>query len=1153
MSIFLRSLALVIVLCSVVNAEQTVLVEVESFDTLGGWVVDQQSIGQMGSPYLLAHGMGVPVADASKTVEFPSLGKYNVWVRTRDWVAPWNAPGAPGKFQLLVDGKTLPTVFGTEGAQWHWQSGGTVDINRKNIKIALHDLTGFEGRCDAIVFTKDSSLIVPNDREELSEFRHMMLKLPYNPEDAGHFDVVVVGGGMSGICAAISAARLGLEVALIQDRPVLGGNNSSEIRVLLNGEVNLPPYQAIGDLVRELDCGYWGNGGEAKEYRDGRKLRITQAEENLHLFLNTHAFKVKMKDGKIVAVIAMNTMTSRQTKFEGDLFVDCTGDGTIGYLAGADYRMGREGRDETEESLAPEKGDKMTLGMTNQWHSEMKDEAAPFPDCPWAVQFNDKTYQPGPAGGWNWEAGMNRDQITETEFVRDYNFRVIYGNWAFLKNHSRQKTGYTNRQLKWLGYIGGKRESRRLLGDLILREQDIREDKIYPDAFVVSTWTIDLHIPQEANSKHFPGNEFRSTAQQTAKNPYPIPYRCFYSRNVPNLMMAGRNISTTHVAMGTTRVMRTCGMMGEVVGMAASLCKKYDATPRQVYSDHLDELKELATKGVGKFKRKEIMTIPPEWINDAGENLALKAKVRVSSSLDEEMHPLANINDGIIDVRDRNSPWISEEGMPQWVEFSWKSPQRINAVRCVSGRFFRISSSPQDMNSDFVFQYEERGWFRKKWKDLPGTRVSGSRRFDWSERFEEIRTKKIRMNITAVRRDLVRLMEVEFYNVKDNADASPPSKQVKSAPATGAPRIGSNYECGNIIVDKIESDVVYLRQDLRDTKGWWFYWNFEAKVTTPKTVTFKFTDGNPIGSMGPAVSTDRGLNWSWLGAESVSDSSFKYTFKGDGKNVRFCFTIPYPARYVYQGPSSANVETQELCKSRKGRAVPMWRFGKLDGECLHRIMITARHHACESIASFVLEGIIEAVYADTPEGKWFRENVEVAAVPFVDFDGALDGDQGKNRKPHDHNRDYGGESIYPAVKAIREFVPQWSDGKLIATFDLHCPWIRGSHEETIYIVGSSDPAVWKEQSKFADILQETQTGTLVYRVSDNLPSGKGWNTGANYGSKKSCSKWMREQEGVKLATGIETPYALAVDKIVTAEAAREFGHDLARSMYHYLK
>jgi len=592
-------------LCMVSSAgAQTVLVEAEGFDDRGGWVVDQQFMDQMGSPFLLAHGLGRPVKDAVTTVEFPASGKYRVLVRTRDWVAPWKAPGAPGRFQLIVDGRAVETLFGTKGAQWHWQDGGMVNIAKKTAVVKLHDLTGFDGRCDAIVFSADAGFVPPNEGERMAAFRKRMLGLPDEFEDEARYDLVVVGGGIAGTCTAVSAARFGLQVALIQNRPVLGGNNSSEVRVHLNGQINQPPYPALGNLVRELDTGMRGNAQPAVHYDDLRKLEVVRAEKNVHLFLNMHAYKVEMQGDRITAVIARHTRKSTRHRFTAPLFADCTGDGTLGFLAGADYRMGRESRDQTDESLAPEKPDKMTMGASVQWYSEASGQPESFPDCPWALEFNEESCHYLTRGDWDWEAGMNRDQITEFEYIRDHALRAVYGNWAFLKNHSRDKAKFADRKLEWVAFIAGKRESRRLLGDVILQQQDIQLRKEFADAFVTTTWSIDLHYPAPENTKYFPGNEFRSIAKFTKIKPYPIPYRSLYSRNVGNLLMAGRCISVTHVALGTVRVMRTGGMMGELIGMAASLCKKHNTDPRGVYQNHLGKLKRLARRGVGKTGKK---------------------------------------------------------------------------------------------------------------------------------------------------------------------------------------------------------------------------------------------------------------------------------------------------------------------------------------------------------------------------------------------------------------------------------------------------------------------------------------------------------------------------------------------------------------------
>ncbi|MBE0534561.1 MAG: FAD-dependent oxidoreductase [Phycisphaerae bacterium] len=722
-------LFLAVTLCalSLCATAATVLIEAESLADLGGWVVDTQAIDQVGSPYIMAHGLGAPVA--------------------------------PGRFHVLIDNKPLPAAFGTQRPDWHWQSGGKVALSRKQFRLALRDLTGFNGRCDAVLLTTDANLRPPDNGPELTALRRKLLNLT-EVEDAGRYDLVVVGGGMAGTCTAISAARLGLTVALIHDRPLLGGNNSSEVRVHLNGEINLPPYPALGDVVRELDGGFRGNAQPATHYDDEKKLRVTRAEKNLTLFLNTYANEVQTRDDRITVVIALDVPTGRRLRFTAPLFVDCTGDGTIGYLAGADYRMGRESQTETGESLAPQEPDKMTMGMSVQWYSAETSEPAPFPDCPWAMQFTEANCQPVLRGDWDWETGMNRNQVTESEFVRDHGLRVVFGNWAFMKNHSTQKAKFANRKLDWVAHVGGKRESRRLMGDLILCQQDIQQMTIFPDAFVTATWSIDLHYPNPQNTKHFPGQEFRSYAEFGKKDNYPVPYRCLYSRNIPNLMMAGRNISVTHVALGTTRVMRTCGMMGELLGMAASLCKQHNTTPRGVYENHLEELKALATKGVGKTPREPIAATPPEWLKDAGPNLAPSAQVKVSSTLDPKYKP-AHINDGKIDLRNNDARWVSDRSMPQWIEFTWPEPQTINAARIVSGWSQSPNRAPADVITDFAFQYENDGW-----KEVPKSKTTANNRHDCTATFEPIQTKTLRLNITAAAGETARIFEVALYNTQ---------------------------------------------------------------------------------------------------------------------------------------------------------------------------------------------------------------------------------------------------------------------------------------------------------------------------------------------------------------------------------------------------
>ena len=577
-----------------------VLVEAESFRDKGGWAVDQQFMDQMGSPYLIAHGMGKPVADAVTTVEFPETGTYRVYVRTFNWVAPWYDGEGPGKFALRVGSRKLSATLGCTGSEWMWQCAGKVSVRKGPVSVSLTDLSGFDGRCDAVYFTTEEGDVPPSGSAELAAFRKRMLGIPATPQTAESFDFVVVGGGIAGMCAAAAASRLGCSVALVNDRPVLGGNNSSEIRVHLGGVIELGPNEGLGRMIREFGHSREGNARPAENYEDAKKSAFIAGEQNVKQFSSCRAVAVNKEGGRIKSVIVRHIETGEETTLEAPLFADCTGDGTVGFLAGADYRMGRESRDEFGETLAPETADRMTMGSSVQWYSVDTGRKTSFPTFSYGVEFNAENCERVTMGEWKWETGMNLDQIRDFERIRDYGLLVIYSNWSFLKNGLKDNAKYRNRELGWVAYVAGKRESRRLLGDYVLKQDDIDKNVFHEDASFTATWDIDLHFPDSLNSVRFPGREFKAATKHIHIYPHAVPYRCLYSRNVDNLFMAGRNISVTHVALGTVRVMRTTGMMGEVVGMAASLCRKYDASPRLIYQKHLGELRRLMREGVGR-------------------------------------------------------------------------------------------------------------------------------------------------------------------------------------------------------------------------------------------------------------------------------------------------------------------------------------------------------------------------------------------------------------------------------------------------------------------------------------------------------------------------------------------------------------------------
>lgn len=574
-------------------AAETVYVEAEAFPEMGGWSLDTSFTHIVGSPYLLAHGLGKPVADAQTKVAIPTAGDYRVWVRTKDWVAAWKAPGTPGRFQLTVNGKPLATEFGTKGANWHWHDGGTVKLAAGDITLGLHDLTGFDGRCDAILLSSEKDF-TPPEGAELAAARKKWLNLTDGPEETEEFDLVVVGGGYGGLGTAISAARQSLKVALVQDRFVLGGNGSSEIRVWANGGTMRGKYPHLGEIVEEFADHAPDSPGIAEHYGDELKEAVCKREKTLTLFLGHFARDVETdpQTKQIKSVTALEVRTGRERKFRGKFFADCTGHGFIGAGAGASYLMEPDGR----------------MGMSNMFYWQNDDTPQAWPETPWALDLEAADFpaqqksrsvengKPFMKGEWFWESGFDKDAINELELIRDWNFRAVFGAFSALK-HGPEKEKYANAAMKWVAYVGGPRESRMIEGDIVLTREDIVQKKMYPDGCVPTTWDIDLHYPKEQYAKKFPDNPFISRAEFGAgvdrQNGYPVPYRCFYSKDVPNLFMAGRCISVNHDALGTVRVMRTCGMMGEVVGKAAYLCVKHSITPRGVYDHYLPSLIEL--------------------------------------------------------------------------------------------------------------------------------------------------------------------------------------------------------------------------------------------------------------------------------------------------------------------------------------------------------------------------------------------------------------------------------------------------------------------------------------------------------------------------------------------------------------------------------
>ena len=601
----------------------TLFVECENFEKLGGWVVETQSMRQLGSSYVMAHGYGNPVADAWTIAGFPEAGEYTVWARTRNWNAEWTQ-GAAGRFRIDINMNALSSrrsakdvwrsddLGADDGKDWHWQKAGVLSLKNQTVcAISLRDLTGFNGRCDALYFSTEGDC-PPAGGAELDAWRHAKtgVKVKDAPEA---YDLIVVGGGMAGCCAALTAARLGVKTLLLQDRDVLGGCNSSEVRVGLGGRIHTGPYPALGEVVKDIQPLVSNNSPlDGKYYEDERKATAFDLKDirtwqmpgvKPFLKFRQYVYAVEMSSNRMVAVIARDTHTGAETRYRAKNFCDATGDATLARLAGCEVMYGCEARDRFHEISAPVEAKRQVMGHSVQWIAEDHEYAAQiFPDISeWALPIDEKSGRYQRMGSWEQETGFFRDMADDTERIRDYGLLAIFSNWHWIKNKSARKAEFARAAFKWISPIGGKRESYRVVGDYILTQNDLENHVEHPDATAAITWGIDFHIPDPENAKDFK-EPFRAVAYHRGTgSDYPVPYRCLYARDCANLFLAGRDISVSHCAFAAVRVMRTLGMLGEVVGMASAICREEECLPRDVYEKHLDKLKERMAAGAPKL------------------------------------------------------------------------------------------------------------------------------------------------------------------------------------------------------------------------------------------------------------------------------------------------------------------------------------------------------------------------------------------------------------------------------------------------------------------------------------------------------------------------------------------------------------------------
>lgn len=576
----------------------SIWIDALDFTEKGGWLEDTQYVHLMGSGYLIAaHEPGMPVDDARLTVEIPKTDTYRIWVRDRNWLRPHD----PGQFQLLVNGHETDVILGKQPSDaWVWEIAGDYALEAGDCELALHDLTGYFSRCAAILITNDFDFVPSREVERMQKERAIFKGMEIETAFGGHYDVIIAGGGPGGVPAAIACARMGVKTLLLQNRPMLGGNGSSEVGITFDGAAvghTFSRETGIAEEIRRLrdwDPDFSGDWTRAME-------KLAAAEENLTVMCERHVCGAEMADLETIrAVTVLDIRNLTKTQYTGSIFIDCTGDGWLGYFAGAKTRFGREATHQHNEDAAPTIADTLTMsgcikGDTRKFF-ETADHPVEYHAPDWVPKLPETDEEFGRVINgaqlhWWLEAPNTYDDMWDGEQARDALLLVVLGFYNHLKNHWSKKDTVKNSRLVFASVFDGRRESRRLIGDYILTQEDCETSRSFDDAITYTGWALDIHHPKGIYS----GKEGPLYYAQHVKQPK-IPYRCIYSKNIRNLLFAGRNISVTHIALGTARVQNTIATIGQAAGTAAAMCIKLGETPRGIYQRHIKDLQQLLIK-----------------------------------------------------------------------------------------------------------------------------------------------------------------------------------------------------------------------------------------------------------------------------------------------------------------------------------------------------------------------------------------------------------------------------------------------------------------------------------------------------------------------------------------------------------------------------
>ena len=656
---------------------QKIWIDAAEFENRGGWQLETQFVREMGQSYLIAnHTPGIPVENASTHFMVEKNGYYRFFVRTKNW----KYPQAPGKFTLKIDNCELKNVCGKMPTlYWYWEIADDIYLEKGEHLLEVCDKTGWLSRFASIIVSNDMDFTPSPELGVMLNQRAIIKSIDTAIADFGEWDYIVVGAGPGGIGAAVSAARCGLKTALICGRPCVGGNASDEGTIGFDGAAfNHKGYHETG-ISDEIK--------RTREHFDltwqGAIEKLINAEPNITLFLNTVCIKAECAADIITSIECVNTLTLEKSRFKSNLFADCSGDGWLGYYAGAKYRSGREAKHEFSEKFAPLSPDTFTMsgcitgsradvGRLLSFYLEDAGKPVDFNPPDWAVKLPDgNALNREPASKtmteWWMENSNDFDDVYDSEFARDELVRLVVGYFDWLKNS--YKKGYENRYMKYLALHNSKRENRRLVGDYIMTQNDFDTKTRFNDAISYSGWKIDIHHPKGIYS----GSEGAFYADQIVPIT-PIPYRTLYSINIKNLFMASRCASFSHIALGSARVESTINTLGQAIGVAAYLCHKYNVFPRDIYNSHIKELQQTLIKN-----DQTIFGI----LNDDENDLARSAVI-TATSVDSNANGFADniVNGKIRNIGDECNAWISDikYGLPQSIELTLKNPEIISEI-----------------------------------------------------------------------------------------------------------------------------------------------------------------------------------------------------------------------------------------------------------------------------------------------------------------------------------------------------------------------------------------------------------------------------------------------------------------------------------------